>query len=103
MLSLNTEFDVMRAVADSVRQHRLAQGLRQTDLTQKSGVAVATLRRFERTGQITFFGLAKLLTSLGLADAFIASLQRVPETPASTKEFMTGMARRRQRAPRRAL
>ncbi len=102
MLSLNTEADLLRSVSDTVRQHRLAQGLRQLDLAQKSGVAIATLRRFERSGQIGFLGLAKLLTTLGLTDAFMASFQRVPETPASTRDFVNTNAQRRKRAPRRS-
>jgi transcriptional regulator with XRE-family HTH domain len=102
MLSLNTEADLLRTVADAVRQHRLAQGLRQIDLAQKSGVAIATLRRFERSGQIGFLGLAKLLTTLGLTDAFIASFQRAPEIPASARDFMNAGARRRTRASRRS-
>src|ERR1041384_2137240 len=100
MLSLNTEADLLRTVADAVRQHRLAQGLRQIDLAQKSGVAIATLRRFERSGQIGFLGLAKLLTTLGLTDAFIASFQRVPETVASMRAFMNASGHQRKRAPR---
>ena len=102
MLSLNTEADLLWTVADTVRRHRLAQGLRQIDLAQKSGVAIATLRRFERSGQIGFLGLAKLLTTLGLTDAFIASFQRVPETVASSRDFMNAAGRRRKRAPRRS-
>lgn len=100
MLSLNTEADLLRAVANTIRQHRLAQGLRQLDLAQKSGVAIATLQRFERSGQIGFLGLAKLLTTLGLTDVFIASFQRVPETVASVRDFMNANAHRRKRAPR---
>jgi transcriptional regulator with XRE-family HTH domain len=102
MLSLNTEVDLLRTVAHAVRQHRLAQGLRQLDLAQKSGVAIATLRRFERSGQIGFLGLAKLLTTLGLTDSFIASFQRAPETPVSTRDFANASGRRRKRAPRRS-
>ena len=101
MLSLNTEADLLRTVANAVRQHRLGQGLRQIDLAQKSGVAIATLRRFERSGQIGFLGLAKLLTTLGLTDAFIASFQRAPETPASARDFMNASVHRRKRARRR--
>lgn len=102
MLSLNTEFNLLQTVANIVRQHRLAQGLRQLDLAQKSGVGIATLRRFERNGQISFLGLAKLLTSLGLTDAFIASFQRAPETPVSTRDFINANSQRRKRAPRRS-
>src|ERR1043166_2148356 len=102
MLSLNTEADLLRTVANSVHQHRIAQGFRQIDLAQRSGVAIATLRRFERSGQIGFLGLAELLTTLGLTDAFLSSLQRTPETPASARDFVNASARRRKRAPRRS-
>jgi len=102
MLSLNTEADLLRTVADAVRRHRLAQGVRQLDLAWKSGVAIATLRRFERSGQIGFLGLAKLLTTLGLTDSFIASFQRVPEIAASARDFTNASAQRRKRAPRRS-
>jgi hypothetical protein len=64
-------------------------------------VAIATLRRFERSGQIGFLGLAKLMTTLGLTDAFIASFQRVPETVASLRDFMRAGAGQRKRARRR--
>jgi transcriptional regulator with XRE-family HTH domain len=101
-LSLNTEADLLRTVAETLRRHRLARGLRQVDLAQRSGVAIATLRRFERSGQIGVPGLARLLTTLGLADAFIASFQRVPETPASAKDFVNASSLRRKRAPRRS-
>jgi transcriptional regulator with XRE-family HTH domain len=97
MLTLNTEADILAAVASALKQHRMSQGLRQVDLAERSGVAIATLRRFERTGHIGFYGLAKLLVTLGLADAFVSAFKRVPERPASAKDFT---ARVRVRAPR---
>ena len=100
MLSLTTESDVLKAVAQSVKGHRLSQGLRQVDLAKRSGLAINTVRGFERTGHIGFFGLAKMLKTLGLADGFIAAIGRVPEHPASVKSFMTSGGKTRQRAPR---
>ncbi len=63
-------------------------GWRQVDLAQKSGVAIATLRRFERTGKVGFPALAKLLVSLGLADRFLAALKPPAEAPASIAAFL---------------
>lgn len=88
MLSLKTEADVLREVALSVRAHRMALRWRQEDLAKRSGVSIATLRRFERSGQIGFMGLAKLLVTLGLADQFLMSLKRPDASPKSIKEFL---------------
>ena len=89
---------MLREVADSVRAHRLALQWRQEDLASKSGVSIATLRRFERSGQISFQGLAKLLVSLGLADSFLASLKRPETAPMSIDAFLNAGAPKRQRS-----
>ena len=52
MLSLKNEADVLGEAAALLRAHRQSIGWRQTDLASRSGVAIATLRRFERTGQV---------------------------------------------------
>jgi transcriptional regulator with XRE-family HTH domain len=88
MLSLKTEADILREVADSVRAHRAALRWRQDDLARRSGVSIATLRRFERSGQISFLGLARLLVSLGLADRFLDSLKRPEAAPKSIEAFL---------------
>jgi len=99
MLSLKTEPDVLREVAESLRTHRLALGWRQKDLAVKSGVAIATLRRFERTGQVGFLGFAKLLVTLGLADQFLAGLKQPDAAPKTIEDFLAGAkAKPRQRA-----
>jgi hypothetical protein len=51
-------------------------------------VSIATLRRFERTGQIGFMGFAKLLVSLGLADQWLATLKPTATAPASIAAFL---------------
>lgn len=99
MLSLKTESDILLEVAGSLRAHRLALGWRQEDLAAKSGVAIATLRRFERTGQLGFGGLAKLLVSLGLADQFLVGLKRPEAAPKTIEAFLSGaQTKPRQRA-----
>ena|SRR5476651_2209692 len=101
MLSLKTEADVLREIADSVRSHRLGLGWRQDDLAQRSGVGIATLRRFERSGRIGFHGLAKLLVTLGLADNFLTALKRPVAAPKNIAAFLTAnqAAKPRRRAP----
>jgi transcriptional regulator with XRE-family HTH domain len=100
MLSLNTEADVVRGTRESLRAHRLALSWRQDDLAQKSGVGIATLRRFERTGRIGLPALAKLLVTLGLADKFLEALKPLPPRPSSISEFLAeGQKPARRRAP----
>ena len=98
MLTLTNESDLLLHTAKTVRERRQALGLRQVDLSERSGVAIATLRRFESTGRITFGGLAKLLVACGLADAFLAGLK--PPTvaaPASIDEFLASAPSPRRR------
>ncbi|MBL9208036.1 MAG: helix-turn-helix transcriptional regulator [Opitutaceae bacterium] len=97
MLSLKTESDVLREVADSVRAQRVALNWRQEDLATRSGVSIATLRRFERTGQIGFLGLAKLLVTLGLADQLLAGLKHREAAPRSMEAFLAPTQTRRPR------
>ncbi|WP_084442200.1 helix-turn-helix transcriptional regulator [Termitidicoccus mucosus] len=102
MLSLKNEADILRETRELIRAHRMALSWRQDDLAQRSGVGIATLRRFENTGRIGFSGLAKLLVALGLADKFIEALQQPKPAPKSIDEFLaTAPTRARQRAPRR--
>lgn len=101
MLSLKTESDVLREVADSTRANRLALGWRQDDLAKRSGVGVATVRRFERSGQIGFNGLAKLWVTLGLADSLLAAIKRPTDAPKDIRSFLarSESAKPRRRAP----
>ena len=97
MLSLKTEVDVLREVADAVRSQRVTLHWRQEDLATRSGISIATLRRFERTGQIGFLGLAKLLVTLGLADQVLAGLKRPEPAPKSMEAFLASAKPRRPR------
>jgi transcriptional regulator with XRE-family HTH domain len=103
MLSLKNETDIIREARDSIRAHRMALSWRQDDLAKRSGVGIATLRRFESTGRIGFLGLAKLLATLGLADRFLDALKQPAPVPKDINEFLAAApAPVRQRAPRRA-
>lgn len=103
MLSLKNETDIVREARELIRAHRMALSWRQDDLAKRSGVGIATIRRFESTGRIGFVGLARLLATLGLADRFLASLKEPARAPKDIDEFLAaGPAPVRQRAPRRA-
>lgn len=85
---------------ESLRAHRLALGWRQQDLAQKSGVGIATLRRFELTGRIGLPALAKLLVTLGLTDKLLDALKPAAARPRNISEFLSeGQEPARRRAP----
>lgn len=88
MISLKTEADILAEVAAVLRSQRVALRWRQQDLANRSGVSIATLQRFEQSGEITFRGLATLLVTLGLADQFLNALKRPESAPKSIEDFL---------------
>jgi transcriptional regulator with XRE-family HTH domain len=65
-LNIDTPSEMQDRVRAAARRRRLALGLTQRDLATRSGVPLATLKRFEQKGQISLAGL------LALADALEA-------------------------------
>jgi transcriptional regulator with XRE-family HTH domain len=80
-LQLHSAVSVQRMLADRLRQVRLGLGLKQSTLALRSGVSLPTLRRFERTGEVSLKHLARLCEALGRLEEF-DGLFRAP--PAKT-------------------
>jgi transcriptional regulator with XRE-family HTH domain len=57
--------DVRRELAGRMRLLRKQAGYTQEDFAQRSGVSLGSLKRFERTGQISLESLLKLAHLLG--------------------------------------
>jgi len=70
ILSVNegTADKLCKRVADKVRQRRLEMNLTQSGMANKSGVNISTYRRFESTGEISFFNLVKIATALNMTE-----------------------------------
>ena len=58
---------VQRKIGRQFQAKRLAQNLTQAALSEKSGVSLGTLRRFEQEGEISHTHLLLLAMSLNLA------------------------------------
>lgn len=102
MLSLKTEIDVLKETAEATRRQRLVLNLSQADLALRSGVPLGTLRRFEQAGQSSFLTVAKVVTTLGMSDQFLAGLSRTNETAPSIQAFLAAKndsVRKRARRP----
>ncbi len=77
-LSLKTPREVALEIASRLRARRLAQNLTQAGLASRAGMSTPSLKRFEKTGEISFVSLLKIALVLGCLDEcgelFAASL-----------------------------
>lgn len=62
--------DILILIAQNVVALRKEQGWTQKDLAEKSDVSYGSIKRFERTGQISFESLLKIVESLGRLSEF---------------------------------
>lgn len=62
-----TPAEITLDLAKRVKQIRKRRKLTQKQLADRSNVSYATLRKFERTGQISLISLVKISMELGLA------------------------------------
>jgi HTH-type transcriptional regulator / antitoxin HipB len=76
--SLETPETVSRTLASRVRELRLARGWKQATLAQRSGVSLASLRRFEESGRVSLQHLLELAFALNRLDDFNALFQGPP-------------------------
>ncbi len=69
-LNLRSPQDYMEDLAARLKVARLAQNLSQMGLAKRSGVSLASLKRFESTGQISLESLLRLALVLGALEDF---------------------------------
>src|SRR5215510_2750382 len=68
--SLETPETISRTLASRIRALRLARGWKQATLAERSGVSLASLRRFEESGRVALESLLALAFALGRLDDF---------------------------------
>jgi len=56
--------DIASELAARLKSHRLTQNLTLEGLARRSGVALGTLKKFERTGRISLVSFIRLLVTL---------------------------------------
>jgi len=73
MLSINlyNPNSVIEQLKDNFKQRRLSLGLTQEGLSNRSGVSLGSLKRFERVGQISLESLLKISVVLECLDDFL--------------------------------
>jgi len=73
--SLQTPEQVAKSLAARFKAVRLAKGWKQATLAERSGISLASLRRFEASGRVSFQHLLALAFALNRLDDFEALLQ----------------------------
>ena len=62
--------EVALRVAERARAQRLASNLTQEGLAARAGVSLGSLKRFERTGEISLERLIRIALALGASEGF---------------------------------
>jgi len=83
--SLTTPEQISRTLAARAKALRLAKGWKQSTLAKRSGVSLASLRRFEESGRISLPSLLQLAFALNRLDDFDLLLR--PPRAASIAEL----------------
>jgi HTH-type transcriptional regulator / antitoxin HipB len=94
--SLTTPEQVRQTLAARMRALRLARGWKQTTLAQRSGVSLASLRRFEESGQVSLANLLALAFALNRLDDFDALFQAPPASSIAELEAGEALPTRRR-------
>lgn len=75
MISLISTSKAQIMIAENIRARRLSMELTQAGLAERSGVALATLRKFEQKGSISLESFLKLLMVTGGLEELIKILK----------------------------
>ena len=94
--NLISPVDVMLSVAQRAKTLRLEQNITQQELADKVGIAIGTVKRFEKSGEIQFNHLLRLALVLGRLDEFCNVFAPV-NVPDSLYELKNDKPRQRAR------
>ena len=73
-----TPYEINSGIAERIRMIRKRRGISQEKLSELSGVSLGSLKRFERSGEISLLSLTKLAIALGLQDDMQQLFANVP-------------------------
>ena len=69
-INISTPKSIMQDLKDKFKQKRLSLNLTQEGLSNKSGVSLGSIKRFESSGEISFESLLKVSLVLNCLDDF---------------------------------
>ncbi len=77
-----------RQIAENARNQRLGMNLSQKGLSERSGVALSTLRKFEQKGVISLEGFLKLQMVLGGLEGIVKITEPSQESFSSIDDVL---------------
>ncbi len=92
---LATPQETAAEIGARARRLRIARGLRQADLAKRARVSIATVGRFETTGEAMFAAVLRIATALGVEQGLI---ELFSPPPRSIAELEGDGGKTRQRA-----
>ena len=87
-INFNTPHSILEQLKAKFKQKRLSFNLTQEGLSNKSGVSLGSLKRFEKTGQISLESLLKLSLILECLDDFLNIANKKEESINSIDELL---------------
>lgn len=96
-----TPAEVARLLAARARALRVARDLTQEELAERAGIALSTLRAFERTGRIALHRLLAIAHVLGALQEFEGLF--APPAARTLAELETQQARQTRKYGRRSI
>ncbi|MBE6367209.1 MAG: helix-turn-helix transcriptional regulator [Lentisphaerae bacterium] len=94
--NLKSPVDVMLSIAQRAKALRLEQNITQQELADKVGIAIGTVKRFEKSGEIQFNHLLRIALVLGRLDEF-SDIFAPADIPYSLYELKNDKPRQRAR------
>lgn len=88
MIALVNILSALKITQENFKARRISYGLTQEGLSTRSGVPLATLRKFEQTGLISLKSFFKLLLVLDALEAVVIATKGLPQTFSSIDEIL---------------
>ncbi len=102
MESLITTSKALRKTAENMRALRLEKELTQAGLAKRSGVSLASLRKFEQKGLISLESFFKLAMALGCLENLVEAIKPLNESFSSIDDVLKNKEdKKRQRGWRK--
>ena len=102
-INIHTVPEMQTGIAARFKAHRLKQNLTQSELAERSGVPLGSLKRFEQTGQTSLEALLRMAQAMQLLDEFeqLAAV-KAQEAIAKSLDDLLKETKARQRASRKS-
>lgn len=101
MISLITPPEALLKAAKLTKERRLFMNITQSQLSDRSGVSLSVIRRFERVGKISLESFLKLSLVLDFMRDILKSLEINVESFSSVDEILASNAAKLRKRARR--